>query len=261
MGRPITDLTGKRFGKLTVLYRAADHVCQPFGQHIPVWHCRCDCGNECDARADSLKYKKTHCGCSNGHKKTQDEFIRELQAINPNITVLGTYVKYSAPIQVSCDVCGHVWMSTPNSLLQGQGCPVCGHKSSGLKRRKSDTEFKNQMKEIHPNVRVLETYTGSFTPIRVSCNICGNVWAPIPMSLMQGHGCPKCNVGNLPKRVICVETGIIYNSVTKASKITNISDSSIFGCCHGRLKTAGGYHWKFVDSDTGGDEAEALLYD
>ena len=57
------DLTGKRFGKLTVLYRAEDYV-QPSGQRKRMWHCKCDCGNECDIRAADLKTGNTRsCGC------------------------------------------------------------------------------------------------------------------------------------------------------------------------------------------------------
>ena len=39
----LIDLTGKRFGKLTVLYRNGQNKC---GQAI--WHCKCDCGREKD---------------------------------------------------------------------------------------------------------------------------------------------------------------------------------------------------------------------
>lgn len=70
------DLAGIRFGKLTVLYRAEDHI-QPSGQHKRVWHCKCDCGNECNVRANDLKSgNTTSCGCvqqeSRGKSQLQD---------------------------------------------------------------------------------------------------------------------------------------------------------------------------------------------
>ena len=52
------DLTGMVFGKLIVLHRAQDYV-QPSGQHKRMWHCRCECGNECDIRANDLKSGNT----------------------------------------------------------------------------------------------------------------------------------------------------------------------------------------------------------
>lgn len=52
------------------------------------------------------------------------------------------------------------------------------------------------------------------------------------------------------KKVRCIETGIIYNSITNASKDTNIPTVNISAVCNGRRKTTGGYHWEFVDKDT-----------
>lgn len=49
------------------------------------------------------------------------------------------------------------------------------------------------------------------------------------------------------KKVLCVETGIIYKSINEAERQTGINQSSISKACRGKLKTAGGYHWKFVE--------------
>ena len=49
------------------------------------------------------------------------------------------------------------------------------------------------------------------------------------------------------KRIICVETGIIYNSALEMERQIGVSRYNVSACCHGRLKTAGGYHWKFVN--------------
>lgn len=68
------DLSGKAFRKLTVQYRAADHV-QPSGQHKRVWHCKCECGNECDVRASDLKTGNTKsCGCFQESRRGQSYF-------------------------------------------------------------------------------------------------------------------------------------------------------------------------------------------
>ena len=49
------------------------------------------------------------------------------------------------------------------------------------------------------------------------------------------------------KKVLCLETGIIYNSAHDAYRKTGISSSGICSACRGRLKTSGGYHWKFYN--------------
>ena len=48
------------------------------------------------------------------------------------------------------------------------------------------------------------------------------------------------------KRVRCIETEIIYESVTKAAEIIGCSRTNIYSCLHGRSKTAKKLHWEYV---------------
>lgn len=60
------DLTGKRFGRLSVLYYVGQTQ-----RHESIWHCRCDCGNELDIRQNPLNTGHTKsCGC---YRKELDE--------------------------------------------------------------------------------------------------------------------------------------------------------------------------------------------
>ena len=59
------DLTGKQFGKLTVLYRDESLV-NSDGKHRTMWHCRCECGREKSIRMDALVGGKAKsCGMCN----------------------------------------------------------------------------------------------------------------------------------------------------------------------------------------------------
>lgn len=49
--------------------------------------------------------------------------------------------------------------------------------------------------------------------------------------------------------VICIETNIIYRGQKEASRKTGVDQSSIWKCCNGKAKTAGGYHWEYVEKD------------
>lgn len=53
--------------------------------------------------------------------------------------------------------------------------------------------------------------------------------------------------GNAAKRVICVETGIIYQSINDAARDISINKKMISNCCRKvpHYNTAGGYHWMF----------------
>lgn len=48
------------------------------------------------------------------------------------------------------------------------------------------------------------------------------------------------------KKVLCVETGEVFESTRDAQRKTGIHQSSISYACNGKYKTTGGYHWKFV---------------
>lgn len=51
----------------------------------------------------------------------------------------------------------------------------------------------------------------------------------------------------IAKRVLCIETGQIFDYAGDAAKFINRSKSAITNCCTGRSKTSGGYHWKYVE--------------
>lgn len=58
MGKLI-DLTGQRFGKLTVIKRSGTR------NRMAEWHCKCDCGNEIYTLSGSLRSGASKsCGCS-----------------------------------------------------------------------------------------------------------------------------------------------------------------------------------------------------
>lgn len=70
------DLTGQRFGRLTVTHEA-----QKIGKRIR-WHVVCDCGREKDVDAKNLRAGKTKsCGClrreNNGRAANRDWAARQ----------------------------------------------------------------------------------------------------------------------------------------------------------------------------------------
>lgn len=49
------------------------------------------------------------------------------------------------------------------------------------------------------------------------------------------------------KEVECFETKVIYESLAAAERQTGVFRASISRCCRGKQKTAGGYHWRFLN--------------
>lgn len=55
----------------------------------------------------------------------------------------------------------------------------------------------------------------------------------------------KLHIANEPNFVACkcIETGIIYESLSEAQRSTGILASNISNCCRGVAKMAGNFHW------------------
>lgn len=72
------DIAGLRFGKIVALY-ATD---KRSGTHI-IWHCICDCGNECDVSIGKLTSGHTQsCGCIHSFGEQKIASILETKNIN-----------------------------------------------------------------------------------------------------------------------------------------------------------------------------------
>lgn len=130
MGRPLVDLTGMRFGRLKVEHRASDKIL-PSGVHAVMYHCKCDCGNEIDVNAGSLKSGKTKsCGCFNRDvvrartsKNLKEQRFGRLVAIEP-VDIILSSGKHKQEWLCQCD-CGNKTIVSTKNLLRGHS-KSCG---------------------------------------------------------------------------------------------------------------------------------------
>ena len=122
-------------------------------------------------------------------KKTNKEFIEELKEKNPNIIPLEEYIDAHTKIKCKCLTHNYIWKALPYVLLQGTGCSKCGKD----KVTKSHEQFVLELKNIYPNILILDTYINSYTKIKCKCLIHNYEWKAIPNNLLQGYGCVFCS--------------------------------------------------------------------
>lgn len=48
------------------------------------------------------------------------------------------------------------------------------------------------------------------------------------------------------KRVMCIETGEVFDSIKEVSVKYGCHGSNISACCKGKLKSVKGYHWRYA---------------
>jgi len=147
-----------------------------------------ECMYTYDVCANSLYMGHGCPKCAGLKHKTHKEFVSEIASISPSIEILGEYKNSCTKIECRCKICGRVWHTTPNSLLNGRSCARC---AGTLK--KTHEEFVMQMKERHPSVVVLDKYQNNRVKLRCKCLRCGEVFLGIPHAMVDSlHGCPHC---------------------------------------------------------------------
>lgn len=121
-----------------------------------------------------------------------------------------TEVEYTNSRTKVCIIClthGRFWQ-TPNSHLQGCGCPKCNFQN----RRRTLADVVKKANVIHNRKYKYNksTYVNDRTEICITCPIHGDFWQKVTYHL-HGNGCPKCAIEN--------RTSNVETIIEKAKKI------------------------------------------
>ena len=123
-GKGLIDLTGKKFGRWTVLGRAEDKI-EKNGHHRTMWHCVCECGTEKDVSGSSLRSGGTlSCGCLKLDTLTKKRDLvgrrfGRLVVTGPSKTGVQCGDRVLKSWDCVCD-CGRTTTVAETSLLRGQ---------------------------------------------------------------------------------------------------------------------------------------------
>lgn len=131
-----------------------------------------------------------------GVRKNTQIFISELSNVNPNIEIIGEYVKATEKILCRCKIDGWEWTATPHNLLRNHGCPKCKSNNTANLTKKPIEDFLSDFYKKNTNannIEFLSDYKGVSHKIRCKCRICKHIWFPKAEKLLLGQGCPSCN--------------------------------------------------------------------
>lgn len=143
----------------------------------------------------------------------------------------------------------HSFQSTIANRKAGKGCPYC----SGHKVLLGFNDLAHQQPEL---VEEWNFEKNAFSPESVTTHSgkkawwkCskGHEWQATIDSRSNGVGCPYCK-GTYRKAVLNKDTQVAYKSLKEAAASCGLKvGDTISLCCLGKLKTAGGYHWQYID--------------
>lgn len=144
---------------------------------------------------------------------------------------------------------------------KGTGCPICANNQKKLIHREATNHrilseanpelVKEWNYEKNGDLKPTEVYNRSDLRVWWKCSK-GHEWQTKIESRVQAKtGCPYCS-DKAHKKVVCIETGCVFDSLSEASEKTfgNLKNvTNISNVCKGKRKKAGGYHWKFLDEE------------
>lgn len=150
------------------------------------------CNNEWDATANQLLTSKGCSTCelkarSDKLRKSDEQFLKELSIIYPEVEILEKYVSNKTKLKCRCKLDGYIWDALPSDLLNGRHCPKCS--KSWMRTHE---EFLSEMSIINPDIEIIGTFKKVAEKIKVKCKKCGNEYETTPNVLLRGHGCPRC---------------------------------------------------------------------
>lgn len=132
-----------------------------------------------------------YCGKekSANSKRVPEEELKKITENAEFIYVRSEVINHERNIVYKCKKHldkGEFHTTVSNMRTSNGNCPYC------LNRRKDTNSFKEEMKNINPNIEILGEYINDHTKIKCKCLIDEYEWDGIPNNLLRGEGCKKC---------------------------------------------------------------------
>ena len=184
-----------------------------------------------------IKYKCLQCGyinstianhllkghgcpkCAHNFKMTQEEYEERIKNVNPNLKILGKYIRGKDKIEYICTKCGYKNKTIAADLLRGTGCPKCSGKI-----KFTQSEFEEVIKSRNYNLQILSQYNGARHDIMYKCLICGYEGKCKAYHLLEGQGCPRCRSSKGERQITIFfnNYNIIYEAQKKYSDLIGV---------------------------------------
>lgn len=186
-----------------------------------------------------------------------------LPELNGGIPADEVIVKYGTKVIWKCHICGHEWKNDVYDRTRApkpSGCVKCQRRTAGARYRQIAIEKSGTLADTNPNLAAAWDYekNGNLTPSDITANSNGTYWFLCKSCGASYKSWPKAKEPLCKdcmrkvrgrkngKKVVCVETGTVYETVRDAGMQVGKHPSSIsHAISDGR--TCAGYHWQYLD--------------
>ena len=182
------DLTGQRFGKLTVISRAPNKI-NSSGRLRTMWNCKCDCSDDIiTVSADYLKRSDCpSCGCDATKNRIEKNRVNNIGQKFGRLTIVDIlWDEDRSKAICKCD-CGNDYIGAKSDIVSGHtkscGCLQCENTSAANTKDWTgyisdygiEFLYQDQMNEKRQWLW------------KCRCGICGNLFTALPAKINNGH--------------------------------------------------------------------------
>ncbi|MEB2492862.1 hypothetical protein SOP93_16985 [Peribacillus frigoritolerans] len=122
----------------------------------------------------------------NFHKNVTIELLKQKAEEKEGKCLSNKYINQITKLPFKCKE-GHIFESTPSSILRGTWCPYCAGK------HKYSIEKMHKIAKNYGGKCLSSNYTNVFTKLKWSCSN-GHEFEAIPKHVINGHWCPNCTI-------------------------------------------------------------------
>lgn len=199
-----------------------------------------------DYKSNSYR-KRSNLTLEKSHPQVLDEWDYEKNIMAPTSVTAGSDRK----VWWKCRK-GHSYEATvANHVVLGKGCPVCANKLI--------IPGENDLFTIRPDIRQywdfernekdgIDPHNISYSSGKKAWWLCSKGHSRMAtICSYKPNSCPICSKCG-KRKVRNLDTGETFENLSLAAKSCGLKvGDTISLCCAGKQKTAGGYHWKYVD--------------
>lgn len=122
--------------------------------------------------------------------RTQKFLLKLQEKKGDDFQLIGEYEGSQKPAKFKHNVCGHIWVTQPRSILhsKGSGCPKCSRLTPSETFDKQLHEVSKGTIRLHPD----NTYQGSRVKTKFTHITCGNSFIDEPYLLLKSGTCHHC---------------------------------------------------------------------
>lgn len=181
------DLTGQQLGKSMVLSRAESKI-DKSGKARTVWNCKCECGNEFEALADSLKRNPNLvCPECTNKNRSKNNRINVVGNKYGRLTILDIILNtHPTKVKCQCD-CGNEHICLQADVVNGhtQSCGCLQSENTSIANTKDWTGYVADC-GVEFLYQDYKNDKGQWV-WKCKCGVCGNIFSELPARINDGH--------------------------------------------------------------------------